>query len=189
MRRDDKITDAQAPPVDGQTRLAAVFSESYRDVFAFVRGRVGAGPPDPDDIVQQAFANFAAMDDRSGVNNPTAFLVRTAGNLITDHARKSATRLNVSVNNDELDFIVGDRDEISPEIVVLGRERLALVVAALERLPRRQRRFVLLNRLEGKSIADIALHNGVSQSTARREIEAGLEFCRQALAELMNDDG
>lgn len=173
---------------EGAPSLQAVFDACYADVFAFARGKVGFGPPDPDDIVQQAFANFAALEDRSSVRNPVAFLISSAGNLITDHARKSATRFNVNVSGAEFDFIVADHDELSPEIVLLGRERFDCVVAALKQLPRRRRRFVLLNRLEGMSYTEIARQNGVSEATARREVEAGVAFCREALARLMNDE-
>jgi len=168
--------------------LGDVFNSHYDEILNYVRGKVGAGPPDPDDITQQTFANFAAHGDRASIRNPVGFLVRIAGNLIIDHARKSGTRLNVSANGDDFDFIAGARDEISPEIVVLSRERFDCVIAALAQLPRRQRRFVLLNRLEGLSYTDIARQNGVSESTARREVEAGVAYCRRALNELMNDD-
>lgn len=164
--------------------LGDVFKNNYAEVLRFVRSRVGAGPPDPDDIVQQAFAKFASHTSRDRVRNPTAFLIRVSSNLIKDHARKSATRFNVSVNGDEFDSISNVRDEISPEIVVLGRERLNAVLSALKKLPRRQRRFVLLNRIEGQGIKEIAAQNGVSQSTARREVENGVAACRQALTNL-----
>ncbi|WP_158085585.1 RNA polymerase sigma factor [Henriciella aquimarina] len=168
--------------------LQGVFEESYREIFAFVRGKVGAGPPDPDDIVQQAFAKYAALADRSAIGNPTAFLIRTAGNLIKDHARKSSTRFNVSVNGAELDFVASNHDDLSPEIVLLGRERFQCVVAALKELPRRRRRFVLLNRLEGMSYVEIARMSGTSESTVRKEVKAGVATCRRALAKLMGDE-
>lgn len=168
--------------------LEAIFESSYAEVFAFVRAKVGFGPPDPDDIVQQAFANFAALRDRPSIRNPTAFLISCAANLITDHARRSATRFNLNVTGAEFDSVVADHDELSPEIVLLGRERFECVVDALKQLSRRRRRFLLLNRLEGMSYTEIARQNGVSEATARREVEAGVAFCREAFAKLMNDE-
>ena len=127
--------------------LAQIYAEHQGELFAFVRGKVGSGPPDPDDIVQQAFANYAASDNRAAILNPIAFLVRTAGNLTHDHFRRFATRFNVSADSGALDKMIQTHDELSPEIVVLGRERFSIVMRALNSLPIRQRRFLLLNRI------------------------------------------
>ena len=168
--------------------LAQIYADYQDELFVFVRGKVGSGPPDPDDIVQQAFANYAACDDRASIRNPIAFLVRTAGNLIHDHFRRSATRLNVSADGAALDEMIETRDELSPEIVVLGRERFSIVMAALEALPSRQRRFLLMNRIEGMSYTAIAKAESVSVSTALREVEAAVAACQAALMRMTSDD-
>ena len=168
--------------------LAQIYADYQDELFVFVRGKVGSGPPDPDDIVQQAFANYAARDDRASILNPIAFLVRTAGNLIHDHFRRSATRLNVSADGAALDEMIDTRDELSPEIVVLGRERFSIVMATLGSLPNRQRRFLLLNRIQGMSYTAIAKAEGVSVSTALREVEAAVAACQAALMRMTSDD-
>lgn len=58
--------------------LAEIYAAHRHDLLKFVRGKVGKGPPEPDDIVQQAFANFAGLDDRKSVANPIGFLMSTA---------------------------------------------------------------------------------------------------------------
>ena len=169
-------------------KLKDVFADYYHEILRIVRSKVGNGPPDPEDIVQQAFANYAATDDRGAIRNPAAFLTRAATNLIADHSRRSATKLNVSATDEGEDFFAGHHDELSPEIVVIGRESLHQVISALEELPRRQRRFLLLNRLDGISYADISRQNGVSAATVRREVEAGVAYCRKALANKTTKD-
>lgn len=168
--------------------LSTIYARHQGELLSFVRGKVGNGPPDPDDIVQQAFANYAARDDRTSIRSPIAFLIRTAGNLIHDHFRRSATRLNVSANGSEFDELLSAHDELSPEVVVLGRQRFSIVMAAMRALPRRQRRFLLRNRIEGLSYTAIAKANGVSVSTVLREVEAAVEACQTALIKMTNED-
>lgn len=168
--------------------LAQIYADCQNELFVFVRGKVGSGPPDPDDIVQQAFANYAARDNRASIRNPIAFLVRSADNLIRDHFRRSATRLNVNADGAALDEMIDTRDELSPEIVVLGRERFSILMATLGSLPSRQRRFLLLNRIEGMSYTAIAKAEGVSVSTALREVEAAVAACQAALMRMTSDD-
>ena len=168
--------------------LAGIYEAHAGEVLTFVRSKVGDGPPDPDDIVHQAFANFAARDEDLRIGNPAAFLIQSARNLIFDHYKRAATRLHIDVEDHILEDVIGTHDEISPEIVVLGRERLDCVMAALKRLPPRQARFVLLARVEGLSYTEIARTENTSISTARREVEAGVRACIQALQEFMGDD-
>lgn len=163
----ERVQGQGRSPGDAVDSLGALYARHRDEVLTFVKGKVGSGPPDPEDIVQQTFANFAARDDRKTIDRPIAFLVRSAHNLITDYFRAAAHRRYVSVDDGDLDQVIEDRDELSPEIVVLGRERLGCVTAALERLPRRRRRFVLLSRIEGLSYTEIARQNGVSISTSR----------------------
>ena len=188
MKGENKRETAQAAKSAAPMSLAQIYTNHREELYQFVRGKVGSGPPDPEDIVQQAFANYAARDNPTSIENPGGFLVRTAHNLISDYFRRSATRLNITMDEARLEAALTDHDEISPEIVVLGRERFQCVMKALQALPRRQRRFLLLNRLNGLSYTAIAKANGVSVSTALREVESGVAACQAALARMLNDD-
>lgn len=63
--------------------LAGLYERYRRELVAFVRMKVG-GPPEPEDVAQQAFVNYAALDDPAAVRNPRAFLYRTAANIVTN---------------------------------------------------------------------------------------------------------
>lgn len=170
------------------TRFARLFDTYRTELLRFAAKKVGDGPPEPADLVQQAFANFAKYEERGQVERPRAFLYRTIQNLITDHHRNVANMSTISLGETNLDEVREDVDELSPEIVLLDRERFSEVLVAVKSLPQRQRRFLLLNRLEGMSYTEIARRNGVSISTARREVEAAADACRAAIEHLMSDD-
>lgn len=184
MTRKDPVPSREGAGAPG---LADLYARYRAELVAFARRRVGAGPPEPDDLAQQAFANFAGLSDPDKVKNPRAFLYRTLANLIADDRKSSRRRHGVDVDDAELEDLIQDHDEISPEIVLLDRERFSLVAAAIRALPRRQRRFLLLNRLEGMSLTDIARRNGVSISTARREVETAIGVCRRAISQNSDD--
>ncbi|WP_133162316.1 RNA polymerase sigma factor [Hyphococcus luteus] len=171
------------------TSVRALFVRYRAELMTFARRRVGKGPPEPEDLLQQAFANFAGVEDPASVKNPRAFLYRTIANLITDYRKSSHHNQKLDVDDAELEDLFQHHDEISPEIVLLDRERFFRVEAAIRALPRRQRRFLLLSRLEGMSLTEIARRNGVSISTARREVEAAIGVCREAVRQLMTNDG
>lgn len=152
-----------------------------REMEGFVRRKVGDGPPDPEDIVQQTFANFVELKRPESIRNPRAFLYRIASNLIVNHFRRAVHARNFAILERNLAQALGARDEASPEIVLLDREAFAQVAAAVETLPRRRRRFLLLNRVEGMSYSEIARRNGVSEGTVRRDVELAVIACGRSV--------
>ncbi|MEM9013483.1 MAG: sigma-70 family RNA polymerase sigma factor [Pseudomonadota bacterium] len=168
--------------------IRTLFTRYRAELAAFARRRVGDGPPEPEDLLQQAFANFAGVEDPASVKNPRAFLYRTIANLIADYRKSGRHVYNCDVDDAELEDLFQYHDQISPEIVLLDRERFFRVETAIRALPRRQRRFLLLSRLDGMSYTEIARRNGVSISTVRREVEAAIGVCREAICQLIVDD-
>lgn len=71
--------------------------------------------------------------------------------------------------------------ELSPENVLLQAERFRILAQALERMPLKRRRLVLLNRFEGLSYAEIGEQFGMSAENVRKHIERTLAECLRAL--------
>jgi RNA polymerase sigma factor (sigma-70 family) len=74
---------------------------------------------------------------------------------------------------------LGDRR--SPEDIVVEREALLCLAAALDALPARTRAAFELHRLAGLDQASIARRLEISQSLAHRLIKDALTHCREAL--------
>ena len=160
----------------------------WKELCNYLNKRFGEGPPEPEDVAQQAFEKYAALDDPASVRHPRAFLYRTATNLVADHYRSAAVRTAVSFDGVDLDVAPALRDEITPEIVLIDKRRYERVMAALAALPRRQRRFLILHRLRGMTYNEIAQRNGVSISTAEREVKAAVNASREALFAMENNE-
>ena len=70
----------------------------------------------------------------------------------------------------------------SPEQILNGREKLARIYEAIDRLPAKCRQAFLLHRNSGMSYADIARELDVSVSSVEKYILQALKQCRSALA-------
>lgn len=176
--------------VDAPQGMADLFRLHAGEIVAHIRKRVGEGPPDADDIAQQAFAQFAALGAkrRADIDNPRAFLFRTATNLIADYYRSAAVRTGVQMGHADPDIFMQEWDDHTPEIVLLSKERYQRVMDAVAALPRRRRRFFLLHRIKGWSYRKIARENGVGVGAVCRDVEAALAACRRALETLEEDE-
>ena len=157
-----------------------VYARHWTELCNYVRKRFGKGPPDPEDVVQEAFIRFAQLDSRDGVGNVRAYLYRTAHNILVDEHRRQALRAR------EADLAaasaVGVRDERTPERVIVGKERLDILKAALMSMPEARRLSFLLNRLQGLSCAEIARQTGYSDSAVKKHIGLALADLEDALA-------
>ncbi len=143
-----------------------------------MRAQFGPGPPEPEDVAQSAFMRFAAADP-AHIENPRAFLYATARHLVIDHHRKAQ---RVGAHEQAAQSAAEDRVyELSPENVLLQAERFRILAQALERMPLKRRRLVLLNRFEGLSYAEIGEQFGMSAENVRKHIERTLAECLRAL--------
>ncbi len=138
------------------------------------------------DIVQDAFVRVLALsatkaDGMHVADNPKGYLHRVARNLSIDIGRRERNSPFSSVPVDAL-HDVGDQ-AVSQEKVLLDRQKLAVVAAALERLPERTRRAFEMHRLGDMTIAEVAHELGLSTSRAGALIKDAYHHIRASLNE------
>ncbi len=172
---------AQALP---RGRRAGSLNDIYRlhqpELCRYLNKTFGAGPPDPEDVVQAAFTKFAALEKPEKIENPRAFLFRTAHNIALNELRKTATHNGYAK---EIENTTGGRilDEVDAERVLIAKEKAEVLEAAIKRLPKKNRRLLLLHRIHGLSYAKISRQTGISQTQVKRLIAESLAECSEAL--------
>lgn len=128
---------------------------------------------DADDLIQEAFLRLQVYCREHTVENPEAFLVRTALNLSTDQARcVRRQRTDAGV----LEKLVLIDPSPSPDAVYAGQKRLMHWKRGLEALSPRRREVFLLNRLEGYSFSQIAERLGISLSMVEKHAARAILF-------------
>lgn len=166
----------------------ALYRDYFSELLAFVRGKVGQGPPDPEDIIQVAFERIANHRAPETIENKRAYLYRTASNEIMTFRRRAAVRHKHAVREIEVQEIFGQDDGLTPERVLLEKEAIEAVMQAVDVLPARRRRLLLLNRVEGLSYAAIARRFNVSETTVRVQVKKALAELAQYVPGYNADD-
>src|SRR5215471_5560217 len=142
--------------------LIASFRDNYRDLLRFLTRRTG----DADraaDLAQDTYLKLATLSPANGdIRNARAYVYRVAGNLAIDTLRREG-RIAADFTFVEAADLVADPAP-SPEARALAQERLRRLEAALDELPSKPRLALLLNRVEGRTFAEIASRLGVSES-------------------------
>src|SRR5262245_17927749 len=73
--------------------LGTLLSEHASALRSYVAARFGPGPPEPEDVVQRAFAKMANVPNAEQVHDLRAFLYATACNFVIDQRRHTARRM------------------------------------------------------------------------------------------------
>ena len=151
--------------------LREVFDLSYRRLVVQLYAVVGdAG--EAEDLVQEAFVKASASGPRFlRVDNPEAWLRRTAINLHRNRWRK-----------------VRNFSRIRPKLEIPrdlpGLDEHLVVVDGLRRLPEAQREVLALHYLADLPVLEIASALGVPEGTVKSRLMRG----REALAALLGDE-
>jgi RNA polymerase sigma-70 factor (ECF subfamily) len=107
------------------------------------------------------------------VDNPAAFLVRTAVNIRLDAHRREKLlgKRQFTENFEEFENNAPLQDE-----VLAARARLKRVMSGIEQLPSRTQEIFLLHRLENVKYGEIASRMGISESAVEKHVARATAF-------------
>ena len=144
---------------------------------ALVSRRVGCRATAAD-LVQDLFVRFWRRP-LVQVEELGTYLLRCAGNIAIDHLRSECSRGRIKQHWQQ----DADTHGCEPQAALEAGNDLRQVEAALRGLPERTRHIFLLNRIHGRTYAEIAKVMGVSQSAVEKHKMRALEACKASLRE------
>jgi RNA polymerase sigma factor (sigma-70 family) len=105
-------------------------------------------------------------------DRPKQFVFATARHLLIDRVRQEQIiPIEAAVDLEALDMI---GETPGPDRIVMARDELRRLQAALDRLPTRAREAVILGRIEGLSRHEIAQRMGVAEGTVAQYLTRGI---------------
>ena len=118
-----------------------------------------ANAADVDDLVQEVFLMLQARGSAAEIANVEGYLFRTAANVLGMRRRRSTWAWG---RQEDVEEVEGFSDELSPERILIGKEALDRMMAALRDLPPRSAHAFILYRFEHLSQETIARRMGIS---------------------------
>lgn len=141
--------------------------------------RLGVGPSDADDIIQDAYCRFAALTSVEHIDRPGAYFMQTAKNLWRDHLRRAQIIRFENFTENSSSFV--EPEAMGIEAACAARQQVRMVEAMLARLPERCRLIFTLKRVEGYSQKEIAARLGVSESVVENDVQKALRLIQADL--------
>jgi RNA polymerase sigma factor (sigma-70 family) len=174
---EDRGRERAAVPGDDK-RLADLYRQYWGELYAYLRRTFGPGPPEPEDVAQSAFAQFAARSDWRSLEHPRAFLYRIAHNLVMDHHRAETVRSRFARDRAQQGE---SSDDLHAERVLSAKEQLSIVESVLSVMEPARRTVFVMNRIHELSFAEISRQLKMPETTVKRNVSAALIECVRAL--------
>jgi RNA polymerase sigma factor (sigma-70 family) len=143
-----------------------------------LRARLGS-EEEAEDLVQEMYLRLQRGSGSGDVQNPAGYLFKMALNLALDHQRarrRSSARDGQWVEVTRIRL--GDDDVAdlpSAETAYGAKQRLAVVMAAIEELPPHARRVFTMHKFEGLTHPEIAAKLGISRGTVEKHMTTALK--------------
>lgn len=137
------------------------------------------GAAEADDLVQEVFLSLQVRGADAEIENIEGYLFRMAANAVIQHKRRPGWDWASHLDLDDLD---GMADDVSPERVLLGKDAVEKVVAALDDLPPRAAQAFFLHRFEEMTYTAIAARMNITNSSVERLIQRALRRLAKTLA-------
>lgn len=180
-----KVTSGPYPQLESNDRVIQFYKDHFRQFVAELRSAFGSGPPDPEDVAQQAFEKLLRHDDPSSpIRNVKAYIWQVARNIIISDLRRQQT-----TRQRDQDYSAHHFDDggylLSPERVLESRQQIKRAELKLAAMPPQRRKAFVLVRFENMTQLEAARQLGISRPAVTKHIA---KATKELLEALLNDD-
>jgi RNA polymerase sigma factor (sigma-70 family) len=129
-------------------------------------------PSDVPDFRQDVYVRVYEAALKQIPENTSQFVLTTARNLLINRARhERIIPIEAAANPEEIGIAT---ETPGPDRVVMARDELRHLQAALDRLPPRCREAIVLRRIRGLSRTEIAVRMGITEFSVSRYLSRGI---------------
>jgi RNA polymerase sigma-70 factor (ECF subfamily) len=129
--------------------------------------------------MQQICERLLRLADPASIRSPEAYLFSIARSVLHEHRRRQPTP-TTAIDLDAVLDGLADLEQPGLDDRVYSAQRLAGIERALAQLPRKAYVTLILNRVAGLPLEQVAARLGISRSMAKKYLAKALAQCRRA---------
>jgi len=131
------------------------------------------------DLAQEVFLRLLRVDRHESIRNPEAYLFTVASHVVHQHSLSRSSEPNFIDITDAVTELAGPEGE-DPLTRSDNAQRVERLEEILNRLPPRVAAALVLHRVAGCTVEEVAERLGVSESTAKRYLTRAARQCRKS---------
>lgn len=187
MKREPPYTGKPASLSEFGAREAEQWENVARRYTSILRGFFSKRvyeQDDVEDLVQDVFLRLIQRASGQPIEKVEQYIFQTAANVLRDRGRRRAARHQEAHESYDEDIHEPPHTELSPERVLLGRESVDRVAAALKDLPARTRDIFILRALEQHKYCEIARMLQISTRATEKHMAKALAHLSRVLGRM-----
>lgn len=161
----------------------SAFIDHSARVRSYIHARTGCRET-AEDITQEVFLKLHGVENGEQISNVGHYVVRMARNLLIDHSRSASGKICSQTTATIEDAFDMAADEPSPEDMLIMRNEISGIFAALGGMSELCSRIFWQSRAEGFLNHEIAQMQGVCISTVEKNISRAKKHCASHLRAL-----
>lgn len=134
---------------------------------------------DVPDLAQEVFLRLLRVSHQDAIRNPEAYLFTVASHVLHQHSlRQSAGPPFVDITEAAPELTSSAGEDLSA--MADHAQRMERLERILARLPPRVGAALVLHRIEGYTVQEVADALGVARETAKKYLARAAEYCRNS---------
>ncbi len=169
-----EISSAASKPktIQAPNAIDKLFKAHWRDVCRILHKCYGSGPPEPEDVAQEAFSRIAQMRDLEQIADPKAYIIKIAMNITLKSIGHLCKTRDFIAQHTQLPE--DQCDDVCPETILQGEQRIAAIQKGTEQLTEKQRDILMRARIKGQTYSEISSDTGWSVADICRQLNAAM---------------
>jgi RNA polymerase sigma factor (sigma-70 family) len=158
-------------------RFVADLAEKYGGrLKRFLRLRL-TNAADVPDLAQEVFLSLLRAPNHEDIRSPEAYLFTVANHIVQQHHQR---RVASPVPLDWIERLaeVPPSSSDEPPAKIEMHQRVELLERALDKMPARMAMVLLMHRVAGHTIEEIAQELGIAEITVKKDLAKALLRCR-----------
>ena len=164
------------PTFDRKSFVATIAAQYGQRLRRFLSVRLRNAHEVPD-LAQEVFLRLLRVNEQEAIRNPEAYLFTVASHVIHQHALSQSTDpVFVDVTDVVSELTVEPGED--PAVRTDNAQRVQHLERMLNQLPPRTAAALVMHRVAGYTVQEIADQLGVGRETVKRYLARGAQHCR-----------
>lgn len=155
--------------------IESLYNSYYYELYQYCNRRINID--DAEEVMQELYLKLLSLPLHE-IKQPRSYLYSLLNNMLIDLSRKQAVR-NKTFHSEPVVPEMIESNSPTPELQLIDKQQLNALSAAINDLPTEQQDLLVLSRLEGLSIKEIAKKKKRSLSWVEKAMANALLYCKQ----------